>query len=350
MPRTVQDNGDSTDKKVMERPFAKSISKTDRLNQLRAKVSSDDSLAILIRADPDAIAAALALKRLFWRRAKNIGIYRINDIKRPDNVALIRSLKISLGHFKRIDSSAYTKWALLDSQPHHADQFGDVPFDIIIDHHPAEADFKAGLIDIRPEYGAVSTIMTEYLRASAIQPSPRLATALFYGIKTDTGNFVRPVIQNDLNAFRYLYRFANINLVRKIESSEMTKRTLSIFRQGIDNLVLYQNVAFVHMERLNNPDALVSVADFFLNLAEATWSIASAKCGDSLVVILRNAGFRRDAGKLAQQLFGKWGRAGGHRTAARAELPLGAIRSRARSEAGYRNFVLEQIKKEWENG
>jgi nanoRNase/pAp phosphatase (c-di-AMP/oligoRNAs hydrolase) len=332
----------------MEKPFPKSVSNIDRVNQLLESILPEDSLAIVISADPDAIAGALALRRIFWRRVKRIQIGRINEIKRPDNIALIHSLKISLTPFKRLQASEVTKWILVDSQPHHSGLFGDLNFSIVIDHHPIGADLKADFIDIRPEYGAVSTILTEYLRASKIAPSPRLATALFYGIKTDTGNFVRPVILNDLNAFRYLYKFTNINLVRKIESSEMSKRTLDIFRQGMDNLTFLKDVAFVHMERMNNPDALVIVADFFLNLAESTWSIVSAKCGSNLVIILRNAGFRRDAGKLAQRLFGKWGRAGGHRTAARAEIPVAAIKSLAKSERGYRNFVLNQIRKEWQ--
>ncbi len=333
----------------MEKPFPKSVSTVDRVGQLLESVAPEDSLAILIRADPDAIAGALALRRIFWRRVKQIQIGRINEIKRPDNIALIHSLKIALAPFKRIKAAEVTKWVLIDSQPHHADQFGRIDFSIVIDHHPVEEGLKADYIDIRPDYGSVSTIFTEYLRAARIKPSPRLATALFYGIKTDTGNFVRPVIQNDLNAFHYLYKFTNINLVRKIESSEMTKKTLDVFRQGMDNLTFLKDVAFVHMENVNNPDSLVIAADFFLNLAEATWSIVSAKCGNELVVILRNAGFRRDAGKLAQKLFGKWGRAGGHRAAARAEIPVSAIKAQVRSERGYRNFVFDQIKKEWQD-
>ena len=82
---------------------------------------------------------------------------------------------------------------------------------MIIDHHPRTADLNAKFIDIKEEYGAAATLMTEYLRAAKIRPSPRLATALFYAIKTDTDNFVRPTVDRDMIAFRFLYDYANMS-------------------------------------------------------------------------------------------------------------------------------------------
>ncbi len=79
---------------------------------------------------------------------------------------------------------------MLDSQPYHHKLFMEHPYDIIIDHHPVTEPVKADFLDIREDYGANSSIMTEYLKAAKIKPSARVATALFYGIKTDTHNFV----------------------------------------------------------------------------------------------------------------------------------------------------------------
>jgi nanoRNase/pAp phosphatase (c-di-AMP/oligoRNAs hydrolase) len=186
--------------------------------------------------------------------------------------------------------------------------------------------------------------MTEYLRAAKIKPSPRLATALFYGIKTDTDNFVRPSTQGDVNAFRYLYGFANLNLIKKIESSEMTKHTLTAFRAALENLVFLKDKVYIHMGRVNDPDVLVIIADFFLKVAEATWCVVSGVYGQKLIVIFRNAGFRLDAGKTAQKLFGQWGAAGGHTTAARAEIPIHEIAPGAEEPLDVRQFVLTKLK------
>jgi nanoRNase/pAp phosphatase (c-di-AMP/oligoRNAs hydrolase) len=218
-------------------------------------------------------------------------------------------------------------------------------FDIIIDHHRAVPLSKASFVDIKENYGAASTIMTEYLRAAKIKPSPRLATALFYGIKTDTNNFVRESLPNDINAFRYLYQFANMQIIKKIESSEITHETLDSYRQAMERLTIVKDTAFVHLGEVDNPDVLVIIADFFLRLADATWSVVTGTFEGKLVAILRNGGFRGDAGKVAQKLFEVWGGSGGgHRSAARAEMEMQAISESERRKVDPGRMVLERLK------
>ena len=329
---------------VMDHPFPKSVPATERCKRLFEIVSPEDALAVIINADPDAMASALALKRLFWRKVKKSVVFHINTIKRADNLSLIKLLKIEQKHIRNLDPSEFTKWAVVDSQPHHNDQLDKYRFDIIIDHHPLGKRSTAALVDIREDYGATSTILTEYLRSAKIKPSPRLATALFYGIKTDTDNFARPTTPGDINAFRHLYQFANINIIKKIESSEMTKKSLSSFRTALENLIFIKDRAFIHMGKVNNSDTLVIMADFFLKMVEATWCIVSGIYGQKLIIIFRNAGFRLDAGKTAQRLFGQWGSAGGHRSAARAEIPLQEIKPAFRTASDAKQFVLGKIK------
>jgi nanoRNase/pAp phosphatase (c-di-AMP/oligoRNAs hydrolase) len=330
---------------LMDHPFPKSITLKEKCKRLLSVVDPDDILAILINADPDAMASAVALKRIFWRRVRKAEIYHINDIQRADNLAFIKFLRIDQKHIRHLKPSKITKWAIVDSQPHHHKKFKNRPFDIIIDHHPIVRSSNANFMDIKEDYGANSTIMTEYLRAKRIEPAPRLATALFYGIKTDTDNFVRESLPNDINAFRYLYRFTNMNIIKKIESSEMTKKTLDSYRLAMDRLKIIRDIAFVHMGEIDNPDILVIIADFYMKLAEATWSIASGVYNEKLIVILRNAGFRGDAGKTAVKLFGPaGGSAGGHKGAARAEVPLAGImkQNKGRSDPGL--FVQKALR------
>jgi len=328
----------------MDHPFSKSVSSTEKCKKLWEVISPEDTVAVLINADPDAISSALALKRLFWRRVKKTLIYRINAIKRADNLAFIKLLKIDQKYIRKLNSAEITKWALVDSQPHHDEQFSKYKFDIIIDHHPVGQNTMAQFVDIKEEYGANATIMTEYLRAAKIKPSPRLATALFYGIKTDTDNFTRAATPHDINAFRYLYQFASINMIKKIESSELTKNSLSSFRTAMEHLVFYRDIAFIHMGKVSNPDILVMIADFFLKMAEATWCIVSGVYGQKLIVIFRNAGFRLDAGKMAQKLFGQLGTAGGHKNAARAEMPIQSITEGMDEGLDLKQIILGKIK------
>lgn len=106
-----------------------------------------------------------------------------------------------------------------------------------------------------------------------------------------------------------------------------------------------RDIAFVHMERVDNPDLLVLIADFFMKIAEIQWSIVSGVYEKNLVVILRNASFHGDAGKTARKIFGRWkGSAGGHRNAARAEIPLENILDDPEDESGLGTFVRKILK------
>ena len=332
--------------RLMEHPFAKSVSATEKCKRLKEVIHPDDSLAILIDADPDAMSSAMALKRIFWRKVQRVEIFHINKIERADNLALIRLLKIEQKHIRQFHPGSFDKLAVVDSQPRHHDEFAGLPFDIILDHHPVDDSSRATFVDIREEYGANATIMTEYLKAAKIKPSPRLATALFYGIKTDTDNFARKSLPNDINAFQYLYRFANLNIIKKIESSEITRKTLDYFKAAIDGAAFIGDRAYIHMGAVKNPDILVLIADFFMKVAETTWSIVSGEYDEKVVVILRNAGFRGDAGKVARKLFGVLGgSAGGHPGAARAEIPLNEIRNSSKKQVDIGALMLRQIKK-----
>jgi len=98
------------------------------------------------------------------------------------------------------------------------------------------------------------------------------------------------------------------------------------------------------MGKVNDPDILVIIADFFFKMAEVTWSIVAGVYGQRLIIIFRNAGFRLDAGKIAQKLFSENGSAGGHKTAARAEIPIHELGLKTDNLEGFKNYVLNKIK------
>jgi nanoRNase/pAp phosphatase (c-di-AMP/oligoRNAs hydrolase) len=328
----------------MEGPFRNSVSIAEKCKKLQEVVNSEDSVAILIHADPDSIASAFALKRLFWRKVKNVNVVRINKIERADNLAFINLLNLKQQHIRNFKATEVTKWAIVDSQPNHHDEFNKFHFDIIVDHHPVSDNLEADFIDIHDDYGANSTILTEYLQASKISPSPRLATALFYGIKSDTNSFARTTVANDINAFRYLYQYANLNIIKKVESSEITKKTLPSFQLALERLTFVKRTVVIHLGEVQDAATLVIIADFFMKMAEATCSIVSGIVDQKLIVIFRNAGFRRNAGKLAKKMFGHLGSAGGHKSMARAEIPIERLKPDAKTAPDFEQYVLNRLK------
>ena len=297
------------------------LSAAEKLRRFYDPFEGDNNVLILINADPDSIASAMAVKRLLWRKVSSVTISNINIIKRPDNIAMIRLLGVDLVPIKNIVKDSFNRFVIVDSQPNHNEIFTEYPPHVIIDHHP-DTGASAPFVDIRPKYGATATIMTEYLRAAKIKPSSKLATGLFYAIKTDTDNFVRQTLIEDVRAFQFLYRHSNLHLINKIEQSELTVDFLKYFKIALDNKRVLKGHIFAHLGQVVNPDICVIIADFFLKISSVNWSIVSGLYSKKLVIVFRNDGLRKDAGKVAKQSFGQIGSAGGHKSMARAEIPF----------------------------
>jgi nanoRNase/pAp phosphatase (c-di-AMP/oligoRNAs hydrolase) len=121
---------------------------------------------------------------------------------------------------------------------------------------------------------------------------------------------------------------------------------LKYFKLALDILRIRNGRAFAHLDTVNNTDVCVQIADFLMRIEAVSWSVVSAVCKQKLVVILRNDGIRKNAGRLAQQAFQRLGSAGGHSSAARAEIPLEALdASVAANSARLGRWVMSQIEK-----
>jgi nanoRNase/pAp phosphatase (c-di-AMP/oligoRNAs hydrolase) len=296
-------------------------STADRLAQLLGQFTSTDQVLVIISADPDAIASALAMCRLLAHRTAGVVIANVNQIDRPDNLAMVRLLKVPLSPYASIDLKRFSKTVMVDSQPCHTECLTGLRPNVVIDHHP-DSGYRGAFTDVRPEYGATATILTEYLRAARITPSQNLATALYHAIKTDTDDFKRQTLVEDLQAFQFLFRRANIPLARRIAQADLRLEYLKYFRSALNDMRLRKGRVFVHLGPVANPDVCVVIADFFMRIHSVTWSVVSGTFDRKLIVIIRNDGSRKNAGRVAKMAFGPFGSAGGHKTMARAEVNL----------------------------
>ena len=292
----------------------------DRLQQFWDVFQKGDDVLVVINADPDALACAMAVKRLLRYRVKSITIGYPNEVRRLSNITMMDVLKIQTERLQNLELNDYSKKVMLDSQPSHLPIFENIQFDSVIDHHPMTNNWKATYADIRPDYGAAASIMVEYLRAAGLKPSVYLATALFYAIKVDTHNFDKKARIADAISFRYLFDIANQNLVRKIELSELRMSELSYFKTALAEMKVSKKRLYAHVGRVRSPD--IHAPDFLNQVHDISWVFVSGIHGERLVVIFRCNGYKRNAGKLAEKIFGELGYAGGHREAARAEVPF----------------------------
>lgn len=301
-----------------------------RLGQMLELFSRNEDWVIVINADPDALASALALKRLMARRVGKVAIAHINEISRPDNLAMIRYLRIPLVPWSPSMLESYQRFAMVDSQPHHSPAFDGIPFSIVIDHHPLvpEHPVEAAFVDIQPQYGAVSSRMTEYLRALHIRPGIRLSTALQYGIRTDTATFTRKSSDADMRAFQQLSFHSDNALLMRIVRSEYLPEWLGYFGRAITSLHKCRSGMYSFLGEVENPDILVVVADFFTRVHGLRWIAICGVYKEKVVVIFRGDGQSIDVGAYAAQRLDALGSAGGHRAMARAEFPLSAAEGR----------------------
>ena len=297
-----------------------------RINDLIKLFSKEHRWLIMINADPDAMASATALKRIMRQRTKEVVIAKINEIARPDNLAMVRDTRIHLQNFNQHMASQFDRFAIVDSQPHHHPDFANLPFSVIIDHHPIpEEPALAEYFDVRPQYGATSTMLTEYLYNLHIRPGKLLATAMQFGIKTDTASFERNFIDVDLRAYQYLAKYADKMLLSRIVRSEFHRHWLDIFAKACTNTYGTDSGEFAFLDTVDSPDVLVNIADFFMRVYEIRWVVVSGIYEGTVVNIFRGDGLVLDVGTFAKEVFGELGSAGGHKTMARAEFPLGDI-------------------------
>jgi nanoRNase/pAp phosphatase (c-di-AMP/oligoRNAs hydrolase) len=296
-----------------------------RIDRMRELLAHKERVGILLQddPDPDAMASGLALRALLGRTRATAPLLSFGSVTRPENLAMIEALGIEIERVTPADLAGFDALAMVDIQPTFCEErLPEVA--VVIDHHPEAKGWRAPFRDVRPSYGATSTMMTEYLRAADVKITERVATALFYGIKTDTLHLERSGTRADMDAFTYLYGLANHNILRRIERPELPLDALDALGDALLHRTIIQNALFVHLGPVSRPDLIPQFADLCLQVKGIEWSVVSGLTGGELHVSVRNVGYVRAAGEVVQAAFGDLGSAGGHRTAAKAVIPVAA--------------------------
>jgi nanoRNase/pAp phosphatase (c-di-AMP/oligoRNAs hydrolase) len=309
-----------------------------RVDRIRAQLAPRARVLIMMQddPDPDAIASALALRTLLGRDGRSAPIATFGTVTRPENRALIDLLRLDVRRIDPGDVARYDGAAMVDVQPSFFEERAFAQVDLVVDHHPEERPVHAAVKDVRPGYGATSTILTEYLRAADITPTARLATALLYGIKTDTQDLERGTTRADLDAFAFLHAHASLEALRRIQRPELSPEALDALGRGIRDRRVVDDIVFSHLGRIGYPELVAQFADLFLQVRGARWSVVSGTVNGELHVSVRAAEPSRAAGAVVRDAFGDLGSAGGHRAMAKAVVRLADWRARVGDVTGER--------------
>jgi nanoRNase/pAp phosphatase (c-di-AMP/oligoRNAs hydrolase) len=265
---------------------------------------------------------------LLGRKRPTAPFISFGAVKRPENRAMIEALGIDIRTVTPEELDEFDGLALVDVQP---TVFGENPparvrsIDVVIDHHPERSGYDAVLRDIRPSYGATSTILTEYIRAAGLEVNARLATALVYGIKSDTQLLGRETSRADMTAFAFLHARHSPALLRRIERPALPADGLRALGRALSKTSVEEGIHLLVLGRVGE-EVIPQVADLGLQAEGAEWSIAAGTVSSDLVFSVRNVGHVRAAGDVVRRVVEGLGVGGGHRSMAKGIIPLKAFR------------------------
>ncbi len=294
-----------------------------RLTALHRVADGAERIALVLQddPDPDGVASAIALRTVLGRNRATTPLFSFGETTRAENLAMLRLLDVAIEPADTETLRGFTCLALLDVQPPYFD--GRLPrAHIVIDHHPKVASYDAEYCDVRAQFGATSTILTEYLEASGADVSQRLATALLYGIKSDTLMLNRETGPADLRAFMSLYPLINYNTLRRIERPDWPLSFATLLGRALPRVRKRGGLLTLHIGQVEREDLIPTLADFCLQFEATEWVVVAGKFRGALVMSVRNPGYVRSAGEVVRKLFSSHGRAGGHRSMAKAIVPL----------------------------
>jgi nanoRNase/pAp phosphatase (c-di-AMP/oligoRNAs hydrolase) len=299
-----------------------------RLSQLLEAMGGAHHLLILPHndPDPDAIASAVGLAHLVAevQGAKSHIAYK-GIVGRAENRALVRYLGHPLRRLAAADLARSWPIALVDTQPgagNNALPPGS-PAAIVLDHHPwREATSTAAFADVRLGIGATSTIVVEYLREASVEPDAKLATALFYGIKSDTLGLIRGAGPADMAAYSYLQPRVEVEALLKIERAQVPAEYFQRLDATLHAARIYGGVVVSYVGPMRRPDLAAEMADLLLRLKGVSWAICMGLYRGKLILAMRTQSPRDGAGQIVQAMVGDRGTAGGHGIMAGGQIPL----------------------------
>lgn len=280
------------------------------------KTNKPISIVVHNNPDPDALASAASLRFILKKKGfKNIRIYYDGLVGRAENQEVIKMLKVSLFLTRNMSSSKKNQFILVDCQPFTGNVTlpnGVIPI-AVIDHHPRrKKTFQTPFRDIRPKYGACSTILYEYFSSLNVSIPANLATALSYAILSETQNLGREGSQADKKAYVELLSRLSFSQLSKTQYPKLSKDFVSNLSRALLNAFYYKNFIGVVMEELPYPDFAAQMADFLLRVRHMTWSLCLGTYKDVLFVSIRTSNTQADASKIIKRIIPRHGASGGH--------------------------------------
>jgi nanoRNase/pAp phosphatase (c-di-AMP/oligoRNAs hydrolase) len=235
-------------------------------------------------------------------------------IARAENRVMVESIPIPLEPVEAVPLTPGTAVVMVDSQPYTGRRASeDARPQVVIDHHETGGVLTGVLFrDIRPHIGATSTMVTGYLLEQNVAVTPQVATALLYGIESESSGYPREAGPLDDGALVWLFPRADKDLLARIRNPKLPQSHFATVQHALVNAFLYDDVVVSWCGEVSQPDIIAELADFFIRFDQVNWAVTIGQFDDLLKLSVRVSHLGGHSGEVLREVVNGLGTAGGH--------------------------------------
>lgn len=283
--------------------------------------------------DPDALGAGLAMYELVRSMGLVPELLHGGLIEHQQNRAMVGLLEIPV---RRLILDWEVQDVLRDASVvitvdfHRPGANNILPDDcvphIVLDHHSVEEAVAADISLVRPEFSATSSLVASLLMSLNHPIDSRIATALAFGIRTDTLGFTRDFNPVDIRALSWLNAFIDKDMLRSIEEPPRSQETLESFAEALGSRQLFDSTLLAPLSSMPNRDSLAQIADFLLPTEGIDTVLVYGPRRGKIILSARSTDESLHLGRILSE---KWsgGLSGGHKALAGGQIPFDVLLS-----------------------
>ncbi len=319
-----------------------------------ARPAGDERRLLLLThrsPDPDALGALTGLDFLLRATLDLEPVIATGGrIFRAENMAMVRELDLVFEDYETIDPSRFWGVIVVDAQPTfgHTVLPPEVPVLAVFDHHQPQGppvDDEIPHYDVRLGTGATCSMVYEYLNAAGVEIDKRTATALCCGIRFDTADLSLKITSLDEDAFFECFRIADRRMLARIKQPSLPSSYYRELHRSLSRARKHGPLVFGLLGKVKDPESVAEMADFFLRLEGAGWSLVGGEFEGSYHLSIRTDPRFGRAFPLLDRVLDGEGSFGGRGTVAGGQIPLadGDEKNLARLERRLRARALKMV-------
>lgn len=248
-------------------------------------------VAVIGSPDPDGLASAWALKMVARCAGVTMDILTFEILSRPDNIEFCQMLEIPFKYVDKLPRVGYAGYCVVDRQNARLPigYSRKLPLIAHLDHH-VEIPTGALFAQQNPLFGSCCSIMAHhlaYIQANFEQdPSElhRVATALMFGIRTDTQNFLTAKTV-DFESASLLAPLVSAELVRNLVNTPVGRPFLNTLAAALESRQSKTGftIAWAGTVARSARDTIGQTADFLIR-GDKTVAVIVFGCVENYIV------------------------------------------------------------------